>query len=184
MTNINPPTIEELVKWHNQFGRLLEPNSKRTKLYGVDKKQVKYIERGPPSLIRVVSVPELGDDNQGYNHAERNDGSKSAFRFDSPDGWDVYLTYAECDLVLGTNYYLIDQGYSSPSPFIRKILFKAEASRADRYNAFEIGTPISGWKEVTVPIIYYRISQKRFRKLRGNKEYIKNNILENNKINP
>ena len=165
------PTIEELVEWHNNFGRMLEPNKRRTKLFGVDGKEVKFMERSRPEYVTLSERDYNGtriDNNLGYSNKVRKNGSESDFRLATPDGRDVYLTYPETDLVLGSNYSMIDGGYASPSPFIRKILFKADQSKFEPYNAFEIGNPVNAENNaVRVPIIYYSIPEKRFRKLRN-----------------
>lgn len=164
------PSIRELVEWHNRFGRMFKTNERRTKLFGVDGKKVSFTERSKPEYVTLIerdSDGKLLDTPHGYSSVrKRADGSECWFRLaDLGSEINVYLTYAECDLVLGSNYYLIDQSYSSPGPFIRKVLFKADQGRADKYNAFEIGTPVS-CVDITIPVIYYRIPQQRFRKLR------------------
>ena len=166
------PSLRELIRWHNQFGRMLEPNERRTKLFGVDGKEVKFIERSKPDYFWIYkNTTDLDknyfDDPRGYCQVQRADGSESDFRLACPDGREGWLTYAECDLVLGSNYYVIDRSYSSPSPLIRKILFKADENRADDYNAFELGDirGLIGEGYLTT-VIYYKIPQQRFRELR------------------
>lgn len=164
------PSIRELVKWHNQFGRILEPNQKGTKLFGVDGKEVEFIERSRPQHFYFRDREEGYEGNLGYSRFKRLDGSESDFRLDCPDGRQGFLTSAECDLVLGSNYHAIDQDYSSPGPRIRKIIFKANQHMApEYYNAFELGTSASHCGEdggITTDIIYYKIPEKRFRELR------------------
>jgi hypothetical protein len=152
------PSIKELITWHNQFGRMLEPNGRRTKLYGVDGKEVRYIERSRPTYFWTT---EMERDSEG-----RCLESIDTLRLNCPDGRKRNLTYPECDLVLGSNYHVIDQSYSSPSPRIRKIVFSADLKRPDKYNAFELGEDVNMQGEVLNTIIYYRISHQRFRELR------------------
>lgn len=161
------PTIKELREWHNQFGRMLKPSRNGTELLGVDGKKVEFAERSRPKSFSFQPVWEGQDTDQGYCHFERKDNSRSSFRVTGPSGGMEYLTYPECDLVLGSNYYVIDQGYSSPGPEIRKILFHANYHmELGKYNAFEIGEWFSSAREITLPVVYYKISENRFRELR------------------
>ena len=166
------PSLRELTKWHNEFGRILKPNQKRTKLFGIDGKEVEFTERSMPQHLhfqnRIRDGERLLDNNLDYSHLIRTDGSRSDFRLDCPDGKWGFLTYAECDLVLGSNYYVIDESYSSPGPRIRKIVFKANEWMAkDYYNSFELGASFNEFEEgITTDIIYYKIPEQRFRELR------------------
>ena len=58
------PTLRELVSWHNQFGRMLKPNERKTKLFGVDGKEVKFLSRSPPDFFSFKDRTE-GEDDRG-----------------------------------------------------------------------------------------------------------------------
>jgi hypothetical protein len=162
------PSIRELIRWHNKFGRMLEPNEKGTKLFGVDGKEVEFTKRSFAKSYSFQPVWEGYDTDLGYCHLKRKDGSECRFRVTSSgDSVHEYLTYAECDLVLGSNYQVIDNNYSSPGPDIRKVLFHANYHMdLGDYNAFENGNWSSSGRDITLPVIYYRIPQQRFRELR------------------
>jgi hypothetical protein len=160
------PTRRELSTWRNHFGRLLRPNQEGTKLFGVDSNCVPIIGRSPPKYVTFIDQDE--DEEGGFSSFKRRDGSRADFKLSHPTGnaLDAYLTCEECDFVLGSNYRGIDESYSSPSAFIRKQVFAAEAERPDQYNAFELGGPVSSTNIVRVPVLYYKIPQKEFRRLR------------------
>jgi hypothetical protein len=170
---IKVPSIRKLVSWHNRFRRVLEPNKLRTKLFGVDGKEVEYTARSEPTYVTLRKLDFDGsrlDDKVGYCRKTRANGSESMFRLAVPEAGttlDTYLTYKECDLVLGSNYYVIDRGYSSPGPDIRQLLFKSsQGTLSDEdYNAVEIGIPRRD-EHTIIPVVYYRVSKQRFRELR------------------
>jgi hypothetical protein len=160
------PLLRELIRWHNQFGRMLKSNRDGTKLFGADDKEVRFISRSSPDSFHFKDRLEGIDDDLGYSVKVRADGSESSFRLHNPNGGWAFLTYAECDLVLGSNYYMIDDGYSSPGPRVRKVLFKANENMAHSYyNAFELGRSVIG-DGIRTAIIYYKIPKQRFMELR------------------
>ena len=171
---IKVPAIKDLVRWSREFAVLLELNSERTKLYGADENAVDYLKRSSPEFIlssmRRDCEDDLSRDSSGYCIRKRKDGSESVFRLKNPDNvWDEFLTYAECDLVLGSNYSLIDKGYSSPGPEIREQLFEVNAKvGGSDYNAFELGNPVTSFdfKYTIIPAVYYKISDERFKELK------------------
>jgi len=163
------PSVEELVKINQRFARLLEPDQNRTKLYGVDRKEVKAIERSRPDFCRIQiripsMLPGMTDSFTDEDYVIREDGSGASYYFDrlGLDGIGLYLTEAESQLVLGTNYTMIDTRYSSPSAEMRKILCGIEGRRADCYNAFEIGNIINSGEYAEVTFMHYKIPEKRF----------------------
>lgn len=160
------PTMEELVRWHDQFARMLKPNEDGTKLFGVDGKRVIFLRRSSPCWVTLTDLPKL-EDSLGYCIRPREDGSESCFRVDSLNGDYAYLNYAECDFVLGTNYYVIDEGYSSPSPGIRRVLFRVDDQKRHGFNAFEIGNIESDGRYQRIPVLYYKISPGRFEQLKN-----------------
>ena len=150
---IRIPTIEELVQWHNDFGVLLE---RRETIYGVKICGVDGKDLEPEEILTLTTLNVLYDrKGDGYYHVIRGDGSESDFKLSLPDEKDAYLTYAEIDLVLGTNYFLMDKGYSSPSPQIRNIIFKVNSKKPKNFNAFQLyGCVRSICNGVNVSVVY------------------------------
>src|SRR3989344_5993148 len=108
---------------------MLVPNQKGTKLFGADRKEVAFVKRSKPEILDFTSTlggerfRDIEDDQNGYSLAERKEEQnfKGLYRLENPDGdggW-VFLNEDESELVLGSNFYLIDTGYSSPGPEIR-----------------------------------------------------------------
>lgn len=164
MINTKPPTREELLSWRNSFGRMLELNDNGTKLIGAKGKSVKILSRSKQDFISFFMRSE-GEDSLGYSSQKRKDGKIGVFKVPTRNKYDMFLTEDESDYVLGSNYYVIDTGYSSPGANTRRVLFEAESKKPNQFNAFEIGNIIIG-EPCRVPIIYYQIPEKQFAELR------------------